>query len=192
MPTGRSPHVAGSSINVGGTYTPLVGDFDGNGVTDLFWYAPGSAGDYLWLFTSGGGFTQITKSVNGTYQPFVGDFVVGRRAGATTSSGTPPAPAPTHSGDGLAVATSTSIPQSVSGTYQPLVGIVHPEHAPTAAPTRRSTSSGTGPGRARLAVAGRRRRRTSRRIALQRERHLHAVVGYFDGYGVQDIFWYSP
>ena len=27
-------------------------DFDGNGADDVFWYAPGTAQDYLWMFAA--------------------------------------------------------------------------------------------------------------------------------------------
>ena len=33
---------------VTGTYTPIAGDFDGDGATDIYWYAPGPATDRLW------------------------------------------------------------------------------------------------------------------------------------------------
>ena len=59
---------------VGGTYTPLVGDFDGDGDDDIFWYAPGRARDFLWRANGDGRFTPLSRTVNGTYLPFTGNF----------------------------------------------------------------------------------------------------------------------
>ena len=63
---------------VSGTYTPLVGQFGGDGATDLFWYAPGAAADQLWIGHKGSRglntFTKINVPISGTYKPIVGDF----------------------------------------------------------------------------------------------------------------------
>ena len=58
---------------VSGTFRPLVGDFDGNTIDDIFWYAAGSAPDYLWLFDAAGNHTTKAANVNGTYRPVVID-----------------------------------------------------------------------------------------------------------------------
>jgi hypothetical protein len=57
-------------------YTPLVGDFDGDGFSDIFWYAPGAAADLQW-FGGGGGrrFIQTATAVAETFdKSLVGDF----------------------------------------------------------------------------------------------------------------------
>lgn len=69
---------------VNGTFTPLVGSFTpdlappssgiGDPTLDIFWYAPGAAGDSLWAGNDTGTFTKIAKTVSGTYKPFVGRF----------------------------------------------------------------------------------------------------------------------
>jgi hypothetical protein len=56
---------------VNGSYTPLVGDYTGDGVDDIHWYAPGPAGDPLWEFDPGGSFTTVVRNVNGAYRPVV-------------------------------------------------------------------------------------------------------------------------
>jgi hypothetical protein len=61
-------------FTVQNAYYPLVGDFDGNGVDDIFWYAPGSADDFIWWFDSSGSYVGGQVIVNGTYEPLVGDF----------------------------------------------------------------------------------------------------------------------
>lgn len=61
---------------VNGTYTPLVGDYDGDGFDEILWYAPGSTADYLQDFPAGGGTAASTRhTVNGaTYLPFSADI----------------------------------------------------------------------------------------------------------------------
>ncbi|QXC61054.1 FG-GAP repeat protein [Aquihabitans sp. G128] len=72
---GAGPLALGAlqSAPVGGDFRPLVGDFNGDGITDIFWYAAGTAADYLWLFNASGGHTSRTLSVNGTYRPYVAE-----------------------------------------------------------------------------------------------------------------------
>lgn len=59
--------------SVGGTYTPVVGDFDGNGFGDVLWYGPGAVSDSLWLYRYGGARTTVPLSISGTYRPVVLD-----------------------------------------------------------------------------------------------------------------------
>lgn len=84
--TGASPASATSDgtwdyyqLGVGGTYQTLVGDFGGSEADDIFWYAPGSEGDSLWMGRTGVrngtyGFDKRSMTVNGAYVPIVGDF----------------------------------------------------------------------------------------------------------------------
>ena len=62
-----------TALTVGGTYTPIIGDFDGNGIDDILWYAPGTAVDHLWLFNGSTGHTEVPVSISGTYRPTVLD-----------------------------------------------------------------------------------------------------------------------
>jgi hypothetical protein len=58
-----------------GRFVPLVGDFDNNGRSDIFWYKPGTGQDYIWWGSGAAGdFTEVTSEASGTYQPFTGDF----------------------------------------------------------------------------------------------------------------------
>lgn len=65
-------------LSISGTYQPLVGSFGGDAADDVFWYAPGSAADSLWLGKAGArgssAFTRKAMSVTGTFKPVVGDF----------------------------------------------------------------------------------------------------------------------
>jgi SdpC family antimicrobial peptide len=54
---------------------PAVGDFDGNGRADIFWYAPRTADDYMWEFTSERRYSSKAIAAGGNFKPIVGDFV---------------------------------------------------------------------------------------------------------------------
>ncbi|MEZ4287280.1 MAG: FG-GAP-like repeat-containing protein [Polyangiales bacterium] len=75
-----SGQVAFNNINttqVGGTYVPTVGDFNGDGLSDIVWYGRGSTGDYYWIGKGSGNFDRrnTPTALNGThYEPFAGDF----------------------------------------------------------------------------------------------------------------------
>lgn len=69
--SGASATTSFRSESVNGSYRPLVGDFDGNGIQDILWYAAGSAGDSLWLFRPDGSHATKAVSIGGTYRPVV-------------------------------------------------------------------------------------------------------------------------
>lgn len=66
------------ALGVSGTYIPLMGQFGGDGATDILWYAPGTGADSLWIGNSGArgsnAFTRIPVTINKSYTPIVGDF----------------------------------------------------------------------------------------------------------------------
>lgn len=53
---------------------PVVGDFDGNGTTDILWVQPGEAPDSIWFFGTNGVPTSRSLTIRGFYRPVVGDF----------------------------------------------------------------------------------------------------------------------
>lgn len=58
---------------VRGSYQPLAGDFNGDGLSDVLWYGAGSRHDGLW-FGRPRGFATTAVSIKGVYDPAVGDF----------------------------------------------------------------------------------------------------------------------
>ena len=61
------------TISTSGTFRPVVGDFDGNGFSDVMWHATGSARDYVW-WSGPTGITSQSLQVNGSFVPIAGDF----------------------------------------------------------------------------------------------------------------------
>lgn len=108
-----------SASTIDGVYRPLVGDFDGDGADDVFWYVPGPAGDYVWLGRGGGTFVSGSRPVSGRYEPIVGDF---------TGDGTDdifwyaPGTTPDYLWIGGPGARFASRRHSVNGSYEPIVG----------------------------------------------------------------------
>lgn len=117
--------VVRKSLQIGGNYTPVAGDFNGNGYTDIYWYAPGAAKDVIWWFGEGGEHVASTSTAamqvtRADYRPFAGDFngdgkaeifwyAPGAASDCEWSSISP---------DG----THVSHPESVSGNFTPVVG----------------------------------------------------------------------
>lgn len=62
------------SVSVGRLYEPLVGDFNGDGRDDIFWYREGGARDYLWFGLKNGRHSSRSMRVDGWFKPSVGDF----------------------------------------------------------------------------------------------------------------------
>ncbi len=170
---------------VTGTYTPLVGDFDGNGRSDIFWYAPGSAADGLWLTRRDGGPpVKLSPTVTGTYMPLVGD-VDGNGRDDIFWYG--PGVAPDVLWLAAASGSFSSSGQTIGGDYEPLVGDFDGNgrsdifwYAPT--------DDGSSPEQLWLSRAAGGFAVSARTVADGSQ----PFVGDFDGDARDDIFWYRP
>src|SRR3546814_4516621 len=69
-----APTYTTTPLVIDGLFDPVAGDYDGNGATNVLWYAPGPAADRLWSFVPGGSHASTEARVNGTYAPVAGDF----------------------------------------------------------------------------------------------------------------------
>src|SRR3546814_15487876 len=70
-----------SQLTISGVFRPAVGDFDGNGIDDIFWYGPGSHYDRVWYGVGGGQFDSRVIDI-----PEQGFPHVAERAGDGVSS----------------------------------------------------------------------------------------------------------
>ncbi len=102
--------------------TPLAGDFDGNGTTDVFLYRPGSGGEQVKFGNVDRTFTTSSAAkyqVSGTYTPVVGDL---DGNGSTDILWYAPGTAADYlwlfqDDDSIVVQ-----PKTINGTYRPFVG----------------------------------------------------------------------
>ena len=63
-------------LPLNGDYIPIAGDFNGSGITDILWYAPGPDPDFMWYFNQDGNYDSFQLTVNGHYAPFPADLEV--------------------------------------------------------------------------------------------------------------------
>lgn len=61
-------------LQVTNSYTPFVGDFNGDRRADIFWYKGGSTADHIWYGRSDFTFTGVQLTVAGHYVPVPGDY----------------------------------------------------------------------------------------------------------------------
>lgn len=176
------------SLSVSGTYTPLVGNFEGDATPDILWYAPGSATDWMWRGLGSGTFAKhpLAQQIGGTYTPIVGDFVSDARPEVLWY-------APGSGADALwnfANDEITSYPISISGTYTPHV-IPDSRWGPGGGRREKILwlTPGTG-GDSLWQFTGPTGQHTSTTLSVAGS--PIPVIGDFDGNTINDILWYRP
>jgi hypothetical protein len=167
-----------------GLARPIVGDFDGDGFDEVFWYTRGPEADVLWDFTAYDAVTTTELFITGTFTPVAGDFTAD---GADDIFFYGPGTAldvlwEFNPGGGH---TELSIP--VSGTYVPLVGSfgfdatddIFWYAAGPAADSLWDFNAGSTT-------------RTSRAMPVAGTYTPFTLDMFGDGAGGGDIFWYAP
>ncbi len=172
---------------VGGSFQPLTGDFNGDGWTDIYWYAPGPATDALWLGTIfGPSPAPTTRQVSGTYTPVVGDFNADGRDDIFWYAPGPAAESLWGAGPSATFTPRTA--RQVNGSYVPLAGDFDGNggddifwYGVGAAAEARWVSSPSDPTWLRPAA-----------VTATFDGEATPVVGDFDGNGRDDIYWDAP
>jgi hypothetical protein len=160
---------------------PVAGDFNGDGQTDIYWYAPGLTAERFWKQASSTFTVSTPTGVQGTYTPVVGDFDGDRDDDIFWY-------APGSAPESLWLSSNgqfRSVPTSqVGGTYRPFVGDFNGSgtddifwYAP-----------GAGGDSIWFATAG--------AFTLMVSKSVNGdyvpTTGNFDAARGDDIYWYSP
>lgn len=71
---GSAPQATALPFTVNGTYSPIAGDFDGDGYDEIFWNAIGTGQDYIWDITSETTYSSQAVLQTGIHYAAAGDF----------------------------------------------------------------------------------------------------------------------
>jgi len=167
---------------ISGDYLPISGDYDGNGIDDIFWYRPGTGQDVVFYGNNSGEFSAVNVTVSQTYTPVAADFdnngiddIFWYAPGTAKDS--------IWRGKGNVFIDS---PIQINGNYDPVSGDFNGDgfgdifwYAAGAGADYISYSSGadfTYAPKNAVPIIG----------------SYNPVKGDFDGDGYSDIFWYKP
>ncbi|MDT9177007.1 MAG: S8 family serine peptidase [Limnospira sp. PMC 1291.21] len=168
-------------ITINGTYEGIIGDFNGDGISDVLWYVPGPGQDYIWFFDEDGNYESQPFTVNGTYTPIPGDF---NGSGISDILWYAPGLAPDYIWYFNEDGDYESRPFTVNGVYTPIPGDFNGSgisdilwYAPGLAPDYIWYFNEDGDYESRpFTVNG----------------DYIPVQGDFNGSGITDILWYAP
>jgi hypothetical protein len=185
-----SPVFGPDGDDVEAPYTPISGDFDGDGSSDQLWYFPGRPRERLWTTRRGAGrFEELQKDVQGSYRPAVGDFDGdGRDDILWHGPGSLPDQIWWGTADPAALGTQRSS-MAVSGYYVPVVG----DYDGDGKDDVLWYAAGSAADAVWWGEADRDHFATSRATtAITVNGTYRPVAGRFDGDDNDDIFWYAP
>lgn len=55
-------------FNIGTAHRTFIGDFNGDGVSDIFWYRSGNIDDFAWISKGDGSFAKTRLHENGSHR----------------------------------------------------------------------------------------------------------------------------
>ena len=173
--------VGSSSLNMPGSYTPITGDFDGNGHDDVLWYSSTTSSSTMWWSEAFRSFTSQTIATTPGLQPTAGDFDGDHRADLLWY-GTGATPDSIWWGSGGR--TFQTLTVSMGGQFTPFTGDFDGDHR---ADVLWYSAAGNG---SKIWWAG--PNRTFTTAAATAPASSRPLVDDFDGDGRSDIFWYGP
>ncbi len=71
---GLAPRFQTASAEMTGGLVPVLGDYDGNGITDIFFFDPQGARSELWWYNGDGSVSKTPSTMGGDFRPVAGDF----------------------------------------------------------------------------------------------------------------------
>lgn len=163
-----------------GVRKALTGDFDGDGLEDVFTYGPGATVDELWFGTPNRSMRQVSVKVSGQYNPVTGDFDGNGRSDILWY-------APGETADFIWTWTDgawASRGLTIKGTYQPQVGDFDGDRFDDLlwyAPGTASDSYWYGQANGTFTAVG-----------TKINGSYRPFVGNLDGQQGDDLFWYAP
>jgi FG-GAP-like repeat len=174
----------GAAMAVNGYYSPIVGDFDGDGRDDIFWYARTDSQDTVWYGTANGRFApkQPTNVSFTGYTPVSGDFDGDGKTDIFWY-------APGDGNDSIWQGSSsrtfvTKAVKQVSGTYSPVAGDFNGDGKDDIF----WYSGGSTGDTLWLSTGG----FTFQGVAETVNGLYVPIAGDYNGDGKDDIFWYGP
>jgi hypothetical protein len=184
-----------SPQSIGGTYTPIAGQFGADAAEDVVFVGTAGRNDYLWSHAVGGGRTSSQIQRDGSFVPLVGNFD-GDPAGTDDVYWYAPLRDANHpsvggNGDEYWLTTPTGGHVTLNnpsvkndGFSLPFAGDFDGDgtdeiffYAPGSTPDQMWELSGSSPQVRTYTVAG---------------FYQYPQVGDFDGNGTDDILWYAP
>jgi hypothetical protein len=170
----------------GNSYVPVAGDFDGDGLDEIFWHGPGSIQDTMWHFQTPTSVVSIPFTVGGSYQPIVGDY---------TGDGVDDIHwyAPGATGDPLwefnQGATFTSVARNVGGSYRPVVASIGKDNT--------DDTIWYGPGVIPDSLwdwtQGTNTQHTTQTLSISNTSYQPFQLDFFgEGPRSEDVYWYAP
>lgn len=169
-------------------FQSLKADFNGDGYSDIFYYAPGTADDSLWYGTSTRGtFNRYSKEVDVNYRPVAGDFDGDGKDDIYWYSPGTASDVMWFGTSTKGTMTSVKMSNNVTGTYIPVAGDFNGDG--------KSDVIFYAPGDATDHIHF----GTSTRGSLDRSNSnitigslLAGIPGDYNGDGKDDVFWYGP